>query len=118
MGYNTVVFLLNDFMDEIAKAPKTVAWLLSHPVGEQERFDQLRHQLADENKEPVPHHQALEILPTFHADERHFYMAGGNCIEELKFRRYSKGKDGKFLITLEAPDWLEKHLEQRKKERW
>ena len=31
MGFNTVAFLLNDFMGRIQESPKGVAFLLSHP---------------------------------------------------------------------------------------
>jgi len=108
MGFNTVAFLLNDFMHYIEESPKTVAWLLAHPPmngGERERIHALLLSLADEFNEPVLHFQALQVLPTWHADGFKFLVAGRNTIAELKWIREGKTKDGKRTVTLELPDW-------------
>lgn len=110
MGFNTVAFLLNDYMYYLKESPKTVAWMLAHPpLGKRELQDgswrEMVRSVAKENSETAPHDQVLEILPTFHADHTTFLRAGGNCISELKVLKYSKTKDGKATVTLELPDW-------------
>lgn len=109
MGFNTVAFLLNDFMHDLEKSPKTVTWLLSHPPMseyDKQRMRQYEHEYVAEGEQRV-HGQALEIMPTFHADEQKFFVAGGNCITELKVRRLGVSKDGTKTVTLELPDWFE-----------
>jgi hypothetical protein len=107
VGFNTVAFLLNDYMHTLEKSPKTVTWLLSHPVMSKEDKAYLgRHDLRIDD-EPVVHGQALEVLPTFHADEQKFFVAGGNCISDLKCVRFGVSKEGKKTVTLELPDWFE-----------
>lgn len=112
MGYNTVAFVLNDLMSDIERSPKTAAWLLSHPpMGssdpEQRAFKYYHSQLPKDFGEPTLHSQALEVLPTFHADEQHFFVAGGNCIQQLQPVAYGVTKEGKKTVTLELPDWFE-----------
>ncbi len=112
MGYNTIAFLLNDLSHELEKSsPKTAAYALAHPPFpsdiESGRWRKLINAVADKNNEPRPHSQALQVLPTFHASERKFLMAGGNCINELKLVGYRKSrKTGKLNVTLELPDWF------------
>lgn len=108
MGYNTIAFLINDVIDSLNKSPKTAIWALTHPLmGEHQREHWLEeidfH--AKEFGEPFLHPQALEILPTFHADNTLYLRAGQNCIEELKFIKFGKTKDGKKTVTLELPNW-------------
>jgi hypothetical protein len=112
MGYNTVAFLLNDFMHELSKSPKSATFLLTHPPmseDDKRRMQQTYyHRIPEENGEPSVHTQALEILPTFHADEQKFFLAGGNCIVDLKQPvKFGMTKDGKKTVTLELPDWFE-----------
>ena len=112
MGFNTVAFLLNDFGRNIESSPKTVAWALSHPLmcdNEKSRssFQQCLDSLADEYGEPRLHSQALEVIPTFHADCQKFFYAGRNNIAELQFVRYGVNrKTGKRTVTVELPDWF------------
>lgn len=112
MGYNTVAFLLNDFMHHLEKSPKTIAWMVSHPpqrhefnTGEWRKEVEL---IATAFSEPIPDNQALEVLPTFHADHISFFRAGANCITELKVLKYGKTKDGRETVTLELPDWAKR----------
>lgn len=110
MGYNTVAFLLNDFMHYLKDSPYTIAFMLAHPPMGDSPTEKDFHKktielVARDHHEPVPHSQALEVLPTFHADCHKFFLAGGNCINELKFVRYRKTKEGKHTVTLELPSW-------------
>jgi len=108
MGFNTVAFVLNDYMHYLEESPKTVAWLLAHPpMSEREgpHLHNLLRSLADEFNEPVLHFQALEILPTWHADGFKFLVAGHNTIAELKWIREGETRDGKRTVTLELPEW-------------
>lgn len=114
MGYNTVAFLLNDLMHTLEKSPKTVAWAISHPPHSERELTEghWRKQVDSVSRdagEPLLHHQALELLPTFHADWKKFLFAGRNCIHELKFIKFSKDrKTGKKTIVLEMPDWMDR----------
>jgi len=110
MGYNTLVFINNDNMGEIKEAPQSIRDLIvSPPMGPSSKVHQesaeYRGEIADHNKEPILWPDALEVLPTFHADETKFYRAGQNCIAELKVLKYGKTKEGKKTVTLELPDW-------------
>lgn len=110
MGFNTVAFLLNDFMHTLKDSPKSVLFKLAHPPMSEDDKGSLNKQVdsvARESGERPPHSQALEVLPTFHADEQRFFVAGGNCIKELKCVRLGTTKDGKKTVTLELPDWFE-----------
>jgi hypothetical protein len=107
MGYNTIVFLLNDFMHTLENSPKTVLWEITHPPLPFEDEDVINTQIenvARRNNELLPHFQAITVLPTFHADQRKFFVAGGNCIEELTSIKFSK-INGKNTVTLELPEW-------------
>lgn len=73
---------------------------------EMKTVDHLRSSLPQSTGEPRVHDQALEVLPTFHADQHKIFMAGGNCIVELQALRYGKTKEGKRTITLELPEWF------------
>ena len=113
MGFNTIAFLLNDFMHVLKNSPKTVTWGVSHPPQSNDPRDLhmwREHMIlvAKENNEPYVHSQALEVLPTFHAGCTTYLRAGGNCIEKLNVVRYSKTKEGKNTITLELPTWWNK----------
>lgn len=123
MGFNTVAFYLNDMSHLIDESPRTAAWLLSHPphsnierwcneryykesTKEFQAFEHYRRSLAKEYNEPVLHSQALEVLPTFHADQTVFLKAGGNCIEYLPFVKYTTVK-GKKCVVLELPPHMQ-----------
>ena len=108
MGYNTVAFLLNDFMHHLAKSPHTLAFALTHPPHDND-LESWRRQLmyvARDHNEPMLDRQALEVLPTFHADEKRWLLAGGNLLTQLKFLRFSRTKYGKKTVTLELPYWF------------
>lgn len=108
MGYNTVAFLLNDLMHELQHSPNTVAHALAcppHSVSDVPRWKDMVREFADDFKEPRLHPQALEVLPTCHADIVQFIAAGGNCIEVLEALRYGKTKDGRATVTLILPKW-------------
>ncbi len=108
MGYNTVAFVLNDHAHELEKSPKTVAWMLSHaPLSGDRERDYMSRQVrsvAEEFQEPVPHPQALEIMPTFHADQIRYYRAGGNCMAPLDLAGYRKHQ-GRDAVVLYLPAW-------------
>lgn len=108
MGYNTVAFLLNDLMGELKKSPKTVLHLLTcPPMSEEDKKRRHAYMQKAYDDEPGVHFQALEVLPTFHADEQHFFVAGENSITEIRPLRYGVTKEGKKTVTLELPDWFE-----------
>lgn len=100
--------MLNDLSHELEKSPKAATFMLTHPPMSEDDKKHIRPQVdhvADKNGEPRIHSQALEIVPTFHADFGKFLYAGGNCIAELKFMRFGKTKDGTKTVTLELPSW-------------
>lgn len=93
-------------MHTLKDSPKSLAYLLAHPpMGERDKNHDYEHKYVAEGEKPI-HGQAVEVLPTFHADEQKFFVAGGNCIVELKVIRFGV-KDGKKTVTLELPDWFE-----------
>lgn len=109
MGYNTVVLALNDFMHQLINSPHAVTWGICHPPSwDDEAYRKMwrKHidDVADEHNEPRVHIQALEVFTTFHADDMHFFLAGGNRLINLKFLKYGKTKDGKKTVTLELPE--------------
>lgn len=117
MGFNTVAFLLNDVMDSVSKCPHQAAYILTNPPmgmrdkqGEWERNNLRRTlmKIAQEHNEPMIHPQALEMMPTFHADDTTYFRAGGNTIDRLEFHKYGKLKDGRKTITLILPDYEQK----------
>jgi hypothetical protein len=114
MGYNTIAFLLNDHLHSLEKSPKSVAAILRNPPHAQDdeleksMLQKHRTQMSDMYDEPYVHDQALEMLPTFHADNMKIFIAGGNQISELQVLRIGKTKDGTPTITVEAPKWLNK----------
>lgn len=75
-------------------------------MSENENFI-IRHasEEAIKHGEPALPPAALQVLPTFHADFKKFFFAGGNTIQDLKPLKYGKTKDGKKTITLELPSW-------------
>jgi hypothetical protein len=110
MGFNTVAFILNDFAHELADNPHATAFMVGHPYlgSREEHVRKQVESVAAEHGEKVPHSQALEMLPSFHASYRKFFTAGGNCITELKVLRTQKDrKTGKRVVVLELPDYLQ-----------
>lgn len=109
MGFNTVAFLLNDLSSELERCPKQViASLKNPPMGKDDksRYRKWMRSIAKENNEPLLPDQALEVLPTFHADNIQYLLAGGNCIETLDVLRYGKDKKtGRKTVTLIVPEW-------------
>ncbi len=109
MGFNTVVFLLNDMMHEVERSPRSTTFLITHPdfsnnyPGRDRRRD-----VASGFGEPRVTEQALNVLPTFHADCMKVFLAGGNNIQELQVLRTGRTKEGKPTITVEAPEWFNK----------
>ena len=118
MGFNTVVFLLNDFMHTLKDSPKSLAYLLGHPpMSEREKNHDYEHKYVSDGEKPI-HGQAVEVLPTFHADEQKFFLAGGNCIRELKLVRLGVTKEGKKTVTLELPEYFEPRWYTAKPKNW
>lgn len=107
MGWNTVAFLLNDHSHELEESPKTVAWALAHPpvMCDPEYITHQVRLVAQTNKERMISQQTIHILPSFHADNRIFFMAGGNTIVDCEVLKYGKTKEGKKTVTLVLPEW-------------
>ena len=112
MGYNSVVFLLNDHMSEIERAPKAFTYLCTHPpMGANDQTATIRRyafQIAQENNESTGSLHQITVMPTFHSSHYMFYIAGRNNIESLEVLKYGKTKDGVKTITLILPDYLQK----------
>lgn len=111
MGFMTVVFLLNDFGHTIEASPHATASLLTYPpMSDCDRASHLQRaeHVATQHGESMPHSQAVQVFPTFHADNRKFYMAGGNCMVELTPLRVRKDrKTGRKVVVLDLPDYLQ-----------
>jgi hypothetical protein len=118
MGYLTVALVLNDLASELEKSPKTAAWLLSHAPMHYDDKNQYRRtadEVSRENNEPRLHSQALEVVPTFHADETHYFRVGQNDITDLKFLGYER-RNGKRVVVLEIDDQLDKWIAEKKEQ--
>lgn len=111
MGFNTVAFILNDFAHQLEECPEYTAFRVAHPpMSEQDdvHVEEQARSVAIEHNERIPNGQALQMLPTFHADFRKFFTAGGNCISELKFvRTQIDRKTKRRVVVLELPDYLQ-----------
>lgn len=111
MGFNTVIFVCNDRMHELDEAPHYTAFKIAHPPMSEDDAEYIERQarsVADEHGERWPTRTGVEVMPTFHADYRKFYTAGGNCISELPFvRTVVDRKSGKRCVVLELPDYLQ-----------
>jgi hypothetical protein len=116
MGFNTVAFVLNDFSSDLLAAPKTTAELLVYGGVGGFKLDEQRQRFARLNKEPAPHFQAMSDVVSFHADDTHWFRAGGNSLDTLKFVRFGKAKD-KRVVILEVPDWLSERLDRGERTR-
>ena len=110
MGFNTVAFLLNDMMDSISKCPHQAAYILTHPPlserdkkEDEQRLHATLVEIAKEHNEPMIHFQALEMMPTFHANYTAFFRAGQNSMDQLEVHKYGKLKNGKKTVTLILP---------------
>ena len=105
MGFQTVVMLLNDRLDFIARSPKSVIWLLTHPAQAQSQIDPI--ELAEKFGEECLHPQAMKIMPYFHADGVQFYIAGGNRIDACQiFTKHEK----RGTVELVLPDTWRDYL--------
>lgn len=113
MGYNTIIFALNDFFNEAARSPHTVAWTVTNPPQsryqrERDLYRQMASHTAMLYQERPLHPQVLEVLPTFHASEQKFFTAGGNCISELQVLRTQIDRTtGRRVVVLDLPDYLQ-----------
>lgn len=116
MGFNTVVFMLNDCMHSIEESPHAAIWKLTHPpMGNDELENRMINQSVDavakEHGEPRLHFQAIEVVPTFHADYTSFFRAGQNTIDRCEIHKYTtvKMRDGTYknAVVLILPDYLQ-----------
>lgn len=110
MGNQTVAFLLNDLASTLEKSPKTVAYALANPPAGDDaqalRWWRLcLDQVAEENGEPRLHSQALEVLPSFHADDCRVFLFGHNTVVPLRVVSTTVDTDGRRLFTFEMPPW-------------
>jgi hypothetical protein len=109
MGYNTVVMLLNDHMHELSKAPLTLAWAICHPP--HSSLDLEKHwwpqveSVARNNGENIScFRNALAVLPTYHADDKHILVAGWNSLIRPKYEDYKYNKK-KNELTVKMPEY-------------
>jgi hypothetical protein len=111
MGFNTVAFVLNDLSDQLVKSPKTVCHMLSHPplsLSEESYYDKMYAEIAHSVGE-TSIGQALRVMPSFHSKDPEYYLAGGNCISNLKVMKFHTYK-GRKCVMLELPE----HMQEKK----
>jgi hypothetical protein len=130
MGYMAIFQVLNDLASDFEKSPHAYAFMLANAYSLARGLDDVagRHvwehacQIASEHGEPRPHPQALEAISCFHADERKFFLAHGNCTEDLGWPvKYGVAKDRKTgeeyqTVTLRMPEYEQKAWKRRKEE--
>lgn len=107
MGFNTVAMVLNDVAHVVAESPYTLTWAFTHPPHDREDVQtSWRRQtisVAKEHSErPISFGHDVIVLPTFHADDHRFLLAGHNALTQLKVHKINTAKN---LITLELPAW-------------
>lgn len=111
MGMNTIVLLLNDMMDSLEKSPKTAAYHLYNPPMDGRRMVASnynpRFALTPMFNEPVLHRQALQVMPTYHADDTHFLRAGGNELARVELAEYGfDRKTGRKFAKVWLEEWM------------
>lgn len=111
MGFNTVVLLLNDHMHELYKAPHTLAFAVTHPphalnYKELEKYwwPQIMSVAREHGEDARCFRNALTVMPTFHADDKHVLIAGWNSLirpdyPDTKYDRKSN------VMTIKMPEY-------------
>lgn len=102
VGFNTVVFMLNDFTSDLTQNPRTTVRLLTAQRTEQPQHLSVFSQMHNER---VPNQQALQVVSCFHSSTMEFFVAGGNQMSRLEVVRFGKNKDGRKTVTLVLPEW-------------
>ncbi len=108
MGFNTIAFLLNDMMGQVERSPHAAIYAITHPM--MDRGDDggwWRHAVsleADRHGERMFGSQALQVLPTWHANEFKIFLAGGNQIAELEWVQGGRSP-GSNMAKVRLPEW-------------
>lgn len=129
MGFNTVFFVLNDFIHAIKDSPKAAAAYIYYACSgaghseNHQRYLDIANQVASENSEPLLHFQMMEVIQSWHAGHTRYFQAGGNSMEEMEFEDTIIRKDKKTgeeyrCVVLREPEYLQKIFrEQRAKDK-
>lgn len=109
MGFNTVVLLINDHSHILEKAPYALTFAICHPPHSYEKLDidswWVQVQLVAKDHGENIHRSYFEVMPTFHADDKHILFAGWNqLIRPTEFTKITKVKENTY-ITAKAPEW-------------
>ncbi len=121
MGFNTVAMILNDHMNELEKAPQSLAYALCHPpmhgdksmeMWKKHFIEKMRE--SGERLSCVYPLGGLNILPTFHADDVHYIYAGKNSLVRLQFHKFGTAK---VPVYEKVPGGLEKLSKEPKEVR-
>jgi hypothetical protein len=110
MGFQTIVHLLNDQMHDMERCPHGFTYMLTHPPQDHNDAEHIRYHsysIAKEHNEPFGGLTQITVMPTFHADNEMFYMAGGNSIDLCDKVTYGMRK-GKKVAIIELPEWMQK----------
>lgn len=78
MGYNTVVLIMNDSLNELRNNPEQFISKLSH----QTTLD------SEDFISVGSHSQASQIMRPFHSDSFKLYAASGNLLTEMSIYNY------------------------------
>ncbi len=111
MGFNTVVLVLNDHMHELSKSPLTLTWAICHPPSSNSEeylnkhwWPQVMSVAEDHGENANCFRSALQILPTFHADDKHVLLAGWNSLIRPTYDDYKFNRE-KTKITITLPEF-------------
>lgn len=112
MGYNTVVLLLNDHMHELAKAPHALTFAVTHPPHSDDHdhmekywWPQVFSVAKDHGEDASCFRNALQVMPTFHADEKHILVAGWNSLIRLKYGEYKYNRKKNEMVVKMPEYW-------------
>jgi hypothetical protein len=112
MGYNTVILLLNDQMHELEKAPHALTFAITHPPHsdkyehlEKYWWPQVMSVAKDHGEDASCFRNALTVLPTYHADDKHILVAGWNSLIRLTREQFGKHDRKNNKITISLPGY-------------
>jgi hypothetical protein len=110
MGYNTVILILNDHAHELAKSPHALTFAITHPPHHENEkemkiwWKQVESVARDHNEDIRHFRNALTVLPTFHADDKHVLIAGWNSLIRPKYEDYKYNRK-KNQMTINMPEY-------------
>lgn len=83
MGYDTLIFVRSDYIENLKDSPHAVMTAVTHPpMGREQDTHLLKwvDEVADDHNEPRLNHAAFRVYTTFHMDWTMYFAATANKI--------------------------------------